>query len=213
MVLNTTSFLIRALVILVAASIHLTATAAGDPEKGKAHFQLCIACHGPSGEGNKVLNAPATAAQYSWYIARQLKNLKAGLRGSHPEDIYGAQMRPMALVLANDEAIEDVSAYIEQLPMATIEDTVVGDAEAGKKAFAPCLACHGEDGLGVPELNAPRLTGQNDWYLVRQLKNFHGGLRGTDKKDIFGTQMRHMSQLLLDETQINDVVAYINTLK
>ena len=60
-------------------------------------YTTCVACHGAKGEGNKALNAPAIASQEAWYIARQLKNFKEGIRGTHEKDMYGMQMRPMAM--------------------------------------------------------------------------------------------------------------------
>ena len=74
----------------------LPAHAAGDAEQGKALYALCAACHGPNAEGMAALNAPANAGQDPWYMTRQLKNFKAGIRGAHPDDAFGAQMRPMA---------------------------------------------------------------------------------------------------------------------
>jgi cytochrome c553 len=59
----------------------------------------------------------------------------------------------------------------------------------------------------------PRLAGQSDWYLVRQLQNYRKGLRGYDPRDIFGNQMKPMAMTLASDQAINDVVAYINTLQ
>lgn len=61
-------------------------------------------------------------------------------------------------------------------------------------------------------MNAPALQGQNDWYLVTQLKNFKAGYRGAHPEDSYGMQMRAMSAMLPDEQAIIDVVSYINTL-
>ena len=52
----------------------------------------------------------------------------------------------------------------------------------------------------------------SDWYLVRQLKNFQSGVRGTHPEDKYGEQMGFMSKQLYGDDAINDVVAYINTL-
>jgi cytochrome c oxidase subunit II len=46
---------------------------------------------------------------------RQLQNYKQGIRGTHPEDSYGEQMRLMAAILVDDQAIHDVVAYINTL--------------------------------------------------------------------------------------------------
>lgn len=91
------------------------ALAAGDPERGKALYATCGACHGVNGEGMEALNAPALAGQEQWYVIRQLQNFKNGIRGANPRDIYGMQMAPMAQILPDDQAIEDVAAYIETL--------------------------------------------------------------------------------------------------
>jgi Cytochrome c553 len=189
------------------------ACAEGNPEKGKELFQICAACHGQSGEGNKALNAPANGGQNEWYVIRQLKNFRAGIRGAEPKDTFGNQMRPMAMGLPDDQAIEDVAAYVASLAAPFPARTVQGDAVAGKKAFTPCVACHGENGEGDKSLNAPRLSRQHDWYIVRQLQNFKAGIRGAHPKDIYGAQMRPMAQLLATDEQINDVAAYLSTLE
>jgi cytochrome c553 len=53
----------------------------------------------------------------------------------------------------------------------------------------------------------------SDWYLVRQLQYFKTGPRGTHPGDEYGFQMTSMVTALKDDQAINDVVAYINTLK
>ena len=50
-----------------------------------------------------------------WYLARQLQNFKSGVRGVHPEDEYGFQMTSMVQALADEQAINDVVAYINTL--------------------------------------------------------------------------------------------------
>jgi cytochrome c oxidase subunit 2 len=89
---------------------------------------------------------------------------------------------------------------------------VAGDAAAGKPLFAVCAACHGLQAEGNPALNAPKLSGQGDWYLKRQLKNFKEGARGTHDKDAFGKIMAPMAATLADDAAIANVVAYIRTL-
>jgi len=92
-----------------------SALAAGDKDKGKQLFQICANCHGEKARGNSDTKAPQLAGQYDWYLITQLKNFKAGIRGSDPKDINGATMRPMAMTLADDQAIEDVVAYITSM--------------------------------------------------------------------------------------------------
>src|SRR5690606_17443114 len=99
-------------VLLVSAD---TAVAAGDLDRGKALYAICATCHGPNGEGMREMNAPALAGREEWYLVRQLQNFKSGIRGGDPSDTFGRQMAPMAQVLADDQAVEDVAAYLSSL--------------------------------------------------------------------------------------------------
>ena len=89
---------------------------------------------------------------------------------------------------------------------------VAGDAASGEPLYAVCAACHGAQGEGNPALNAPKLAGQGDWYLKRQLLHFKSGARGTHDKDTFGKMMAPMAATLADDAAINNVVAYIKKL-
>ena len=66
--------------------------------------------------------------------------------------------------------------------------------------------------MGNAALNAPRLAGQLEAYLVVQLKNFKDGLRGTSQGDAGGAMMRPMVSLLRDDKAIEDVSAYLASL-
>jgi cytochrome c oxidase subunit 2 len=87
-----------------------------------------------------------------------------------------------------------------------------GSAGAGKALYAVCAGCHGAQAEGNPALHAPKLAGQGDWYLKRQLKNYKLGARGTHDKDVFGKTMAPMAATLADDAAIANVVAYIGTL-
>ncbi len=183
---------------------------AADPDAGKAIYGPCAVCHGTNGEGNPALNSPALAGQSAAYVARQLKFFRTGVRGAAADDAIGAQMVPMAVTLANDAAIEDIAAYFESLPGTKPAITIEGDAVEGNKQFqSKCGACHGTNGQGNDALNSPKLTGIGDAYLVRQVKAFQQGLRGTHADDTFGKQMKMMS-VLVDDKALNDVAAYVN---
>ncbi len=202
------------LTLILGIGLALNAYAAGDATKGKAAYAVCAACHGANGMGNKALNAPRIAGQEPWYLERQLNHYKKGIRGADPKDTYGMQMRPMALTLANDQAVSDMAAFLSSMPVSkSSESTVKGDATAGKASYMICQTCHGPTGGGNKALNAPRLTGLQDWYIVRQLKNFKAGIRGTKSGDLFGMQMRPMAMTLANDEAINNVAAYIATFK
>ena len=189
------------------------ATTLGSAEAGAALYMTCLACHGADGAGNQALNAPRIAGQSSWYLSNQLKGFKAGFRGSKPEDVYGMQMRPMSMTLADDQAVANVAAYVGTLNGPVSPATLDGNAEAGKALYVTCVACHGADAKGNEALKAPSLTGLQDWYIVRQLKNFKDGIRGTHPKDVSGQTMRPMSMTLADEKAMKDVTAYVLSLQ
>ena len=74
-----------------------------------------MACHGDKGQGNKDLKAPRLTVLNDWYMHAQIVKFRTKLRGSHPKDVTGMVMRPMALTLADEQAIHDVIAYIKTL--------------------------------------------------------------------------------------------------
>ena len=190
----------------------LNAIGPGNPDIGKALYPVCGACHGINGEGNLALNSPKLSGQEDWYIRRQILNFKSGVRGAHDDDIYGQQMAPMVAMLTDESSIRHVTAYINTLPPAATSASISGDALRGEKLFVTCSACHGTSGEGNHGTNSPKLAGQEDWYLKRQLENFKKGIRGSHPDDLFGPQMRSMSKILRSEEDVADVIAYINTL-
>ena len=186
---------------------------AGDATAGQAVYGVCAACHGANGEGNQQLNAPKLAGLDPWYVKRQIGYYKSGVRGKHQDDIPGQTMAPMVAAL-DDASINNVAAYIATLDDEPAEETMNGNVVRGKKYFAAtCGVCHGPQGNGVWAVNAPQLSGMSDWYLARQLNNYKKGIRGHQNGDEYGYQMVSMVSALKDEQAINDVVAYINTLR
>ena len=190
------------------------ANAQGDAVKGKVIFETnCTACHGPDASGNKALGAPALAGQQAWYVARQLENFKAGIRGADAKDTHGQQMRAMAMALATDADAANVAAYVASLKPAKVENEGIGDAAQGAGLYGTCAACHGPNGEGNQATNGPRLNILQDWYIVRQLENFKAGIRGGDARDTFGATMKPMAATLADEAAVKNVAAHITKLK
>jgi cytochrome c oxidase subunit 2 len=90
----------------------VAATVQGNADSGRQRYATCAACHGADGRGIAATNAPRIKGMSDWYMARQLGNFRDGVRGTHPQDIYGAQMALVAAMLADDAAIRDVIAYL-----------------------------------------------------------------------------------------------------
>jgi cytochrome c oxidase subunit 2 len=186
--------------------------AVADDDSGKTLYAPCAACHGADGEGNMALNAPGIAGQSESYLRRQLWEFKNGQRGNHEGDIAGAQMRPMAAMLADRQAIADVSAYIASLPATVPPATVAGDSDNGQKLYiGKCGACHGGDAWGNEALFTPRLTMLGDAYILRQVANFQEGMRGVDEQTEYGKQMAVMAKTVT-AGELNDIAAFVNEL-
>ncbi len=184
----------------------------GNPIAGELLYTTCASCHGLAGEGNITMNAPRLNHQSPWYLQRQLRYYKLGIRGSHQHDSFGAQMAAMASLLQDGTAIKDVVAYIETFEPLDIEPTHSRQAIKGKSLYVTCAVCHGKNGEGNFSLNAPRLAGIQDWYIKRQIINFRTQVRGYHQDDNFGSQMIMMAKMISDEAAIDDLVAYIHSL-
>jgi len=175
-------------------------------------YQLCAQCHGRDGLGREAVGAPAIAGLPAWYVDAQLYKFERGFRGTHPKDVTGMRMRPMALALPGPEDMKTVSEYVSHLPKKKTTPKVVGgDPTRGRVLFAPCVACHGPAAKGNAATKAPPLAGLQDWYLLTQLEHFRSGVRARNPQDETGTQMKPFAEAL-DEQGTKDVVAYIATL-
>ena len=76
-----------------------------------------------------------------------------------------------------------------------------GDAAAGKEKSASCAACHGADGDSVnPEW--PKLAGQHEGYIVKQLTYFQDGERVNET-------MKGMAANLTEQDR-EDLAAYFS---
>ena len=94
-----------------------TATLRGDAARGEDYYiNICSACHGGKAQGNDALGAPALAGVNDWYLKSSYESYLDGLRGTHPDDFYGAQMARLAPALADSDDINDVIAFIATLP-------------------------------------------------------------------------------------------------
>ena len=79
---------------------------------------------------------------------------------------------------------------------------VTGSSEAGKAKVEACVACHGVNGNSVVP-NWPKLAGQHESYLVKQLKEFQQGETGPRSNPaMYGIILN------LTEQDIADISAY-----
>lgn len=203
-------------------------------------FPVCGECHGAEGQGVPRADTPPLAGQQAWYIELQLKNFKAGIRGSHPEDLAGAQMDVISGMMRNEATIKNLAAYIETLPLeagpalgpggrpwpneerpfiweskyAAVTPPEPADLDRGREIYnGSCIACHGDKAQGVEMLGGNALWNLTPKYIGRQLKYFKDGVRGAHPEDIRGQQMAAMMTVIPDEQAIADVSAYIASIE
>jgi len=89
------------------------------------------------------------------------------------------------------------------IALGSVSAAQAADANAGKEKAGACSACHGPTGVsGSPMF--PNLAGQNDAYVIKQLKDFKSGAR-TD------AMMAPMAVNLSDE-DIADIAAHFASL-
>jgi cytochrome c553 len=111
----------------------------------------------------------------------------------------------------SDPTIEVIAAYYAaQTPVAG-EPSSSPEATAGKAIYTEgipsagvpaCMSCHGEKGEGNGPI--PRLAGQHQAYLARQLEAFASMARANE--------IMHENSKNLTPEQISEVTAYLATL-
>lgn len=156
-----------------------------DLENGMDVYEVCAACHLPEGWGLEDGTFPQLAGQHRSVLIKQLADIRA-LNRDNPT------MYPFALprAIGDEQALADVTAYIEKLPM----DPAWGkgpngpgtpEYEAGKKLFTDnCVKCHGEAGMGIEDKFYPRINGQHFKYMMRQFEWIRDGRRRNANPDM-----------------------------
>jgi cytochrome c553 len=156
-----------------------------DLENGRDVYEVCAACHLPEGWGTADGTFPQLAGQHRSVTIKQLADIRA-LNRDNPT------MYPFALErsIGGEQALADVTAYIEQLPMNPepgrgpwAEGTP--EFEKGKQLYADnCVKCHGETGMGDKDKFYPRINGQHYNYMVRQFEWIRDGKRRNANPDM-----------------------------
>jgi cytochrome c553 len=148
------------------------------PEDGMEVYEVCAGCHLTEGWGTTEGTFPQLAGQHRSVLIKQLADIRA-LNRDNPT------MYPFALpeAIGDEQALADVTAYIEKLPM---------NPEWGKGEWASgtvqymlgeqlykknCVKCHGDTGMGDPAKFYPRINGQHYNYMVRQFEWIRDGKR------------------------------------
>lgn len=81
-----------------------------------------------------------------------------------------------------------------------------GDAARGAIAFEPCQGCHRAGALGRADGSYPRLAGQHDTVLIKQMADVRAGRRVNTKMAPF------IDQHAVDVQSMADIAAYVSRL-
>jgi len=155
------------------ASLSLGAHAAGDPAQGEKKFYTCYGCHGVVNYKNAYpdYSVPKLRHQNSAYLIAALQECREGTR---PHATMHAQAASLS-----DQDIEDIAAYL-QGPEAVKPGAPTAAKAPLPKQVATCVACHGENGLGVETAMDPKppvLAGEHVDYLEQALNAYRNGRR------------------------------------
>jgi cytochrome c553 len=203
--LNYTAKLLGGLSILVACfAVHAN-------EHYEAH---CAACHGSDGSGNAALKAPNLTHLSEPYMKRQVAAFKQGWRQSSdaasPSAVMAAAIESLD-AMRLDQAVSEAAQLIPVTPKRTSLEEF--DLRKGRSQYtAFCSSCHGTMATGNDRLGAPALVGLEVAYLVRQYRAFASGARGSHKSDRYGQQMSRLAKALPNGDQIENVMAYVESL-
>ncbi len=155
----------------------------GDKKRGEEAYEVCGACHLPSGAGRPDGTFPQLAGQHTTVLIKQMADIRAGLRDN-------PTMYPFAATLTDPQELADVSAYIESLCIPADHGKYEGvDASMqisqGKELYEKqCKECHGTNGEGNKEKFYPVIAGQHYKYLLRQMTEIRDGHRRNANPDM-----------------------------
>ncbi len=136
----------------------------------------CAKCHGLDGIAT-AKDAPNLAGQRPSYLYRELREYQAQHRTA-------AEMYEKVKFLSED-AIVKVAAYYASLdpaqPPAAPAPMNVDPVAAGEAAAAPCMKCHGDDGVSRKP-GVPSLVGLAPKYFLEAVKAYKEGDRKLDAR-------------------------------
>lgn len=185
-------------VLLGMAGLVTVSSAMAADQAAKMDRQLCAVCHGVGGIASSEL-FPNLAGQPAPYVINQLN----AFRDKSRADLNARSFMWGIAFRLSDENIQKLADFYQLQPVVhkgKISDQQMYDLGKNiyfngnpEKGVAACMACHGEKAEGKDAI--PRLGGQNEKYLQRQLKVFsnnerpaaavmHEIVKGLSDKDI-----------------------------
>ena len=151
--------------------------------KGKTVFgDNCAACHGTGAAGAKGFpNLNDDDWLWGGSLEQIQQTLLYGVRSGHPKTREGQMLAFGKDGVLKPAEIVTVANYVREL--AGLPTRQGYDAKAGAKIFAEnCVACHGDNAKGNPEVGAPNLTdkiwlyGSDEATLIETITNGRAGV-------------------------------------
>lgn len=175
----------------------------GDVKRGQEAYEVCGACHLPSGSGRPDGTFPQLAGQHATVIIKQIADIRGGLRDN-------PTMYPFAVTLSDAQELADVAAYIQTLciprehGMGSKDPAILKHGEELYKK--ECTSCHGETGAGDKAKFYPVLAGQHYKYMLRQVTEIRDGKRRNANPDMVKIVKKY------SDRDLDAVVTYMSTL-
>ena len=145
-----------------------------DAVNGGKLFQICVVCHGGDAAGNPNGSVPAIAGQHYQVIIKQIVDFRHARRWDLRMERFVDEHN-----LRRPQDVADVADFVAHVPRAW--PVTIGSGEflpAGTDAYiARCASCHGASGVGSNTNRIPRIAGQHQQYLVRQMQDAADGRR------------------------------------
>lgn len=170
-----------------------------------ALVESCLLCHST----REMQRGPIIDGLPEWYLEQELRKFFTGVRGKNPANRSEYLMGSGISLIKTGDDIREAAKVFSVRPVQKPLKTIRGDDDRGRIIFNYCGTCHGADGRGRPDIKAPPLVIQEDWYLYDQLIRFKTGLRGSRPVDPEGWLMYQVAQSL-NTQDFRDVVSYVN---
>lgn len=162
-------------------------TGEGDPYAGIAVTAPCVGCHGRDGNSGDPKN-PRLAGLGAKYLIDSVNAYKGGGRDH-------SVMRDAVETLRKQDVTDLAAYYASTEPKALPIRKPLTIAEW----TARCSRCHGPNGNSTDE-RFPILAGQDESYLLKAMRLFHGGERANE--------MMFAMSFLMTESDMQNLAAY-----
>ena len=87
-----------------------------------------------------------------------------------------------------------------------------GSLAYSQDLYDGCTQCHGENGEGNQELEAPAIGGLDRWYIKAQLRKFKKSQRGWHAEDMAGKRMQPMAIAMDTDEKVDIIASYVASL-